>query len=121
MAALVKAGPDLQATGCQGFTLLHLAALEGHAEVVAALVEAGSDIEESSNSSGHTPLHLGSNMGHLGEGLRRSRGNDPFRRYTTYPGFGEGAREGADNAGGGRRRSRSNDHFKAHGGASGNA
>jgi ankyrin repeat protein len=49
-------GVDLKAKDTDGNTPLTIGAIEGHAEIVAALLDAGSDIAEA-NAQGYTALH----------------------------------------------------------------
>jgi hypothetical protein len=44
-------------SSCQEGTLMHIAALEGHANILSLLLEHGADLE-SRDSAGHTPMHL---------------------------------------------------------------
>lgn len=48
----------------QGYTPLHVAALNGHASVLGLLLSKGSHINSRANS-GSTPLHLAASRGHL--------------------------------------------------------
>ena len=68
---LVKAGADLEAkTPTTGGKPLHLAAEQGHSEVLSVLIEEGADIN-SPGSDGATPLYIAALNGHVGaEGAR---------------------------------------------------
>ncbi|MFQ5668658.1 MAG: ankyrin repeat domain-containing protein, partial [Candidatus Binatia bacterium] len=60
---LMYAGANLEAaTRVGGYTSLHLASREGHASVVAALLEAGSDVD-ATTATGVRPLHLAAASG----------------------------------------------------------
>jgi ankyrin repeat protein len=60
---LVEAGADKEASDADGDTPLHVAACEGHVEVVTALVELGADIG-ALTGDGQTPLQLSISFGH---------------------------------------------------------
>ena len=53
--ALVKAGADLEALDCGGFTPLHVAAFQGHSTLVRAMIDAGAN-SDTRLPSGHTLL-----------------------------------------------------------------
>lgn len=54
VSALCASGASLSATNSQGNTALHLAAVNGHVDAVAVLVDAGADVS-AANKEGKTP------------------------------------------------------------------
>ena len=60
---LIDQGADLHAKDNYGCTPLHLACVNGHAEVVKALLEKGADVH-AKDSHGMTPLHYACMNGH---------------------------------------------------------
>ena len=61
---LLAAGADVDAADASGFTPLHLAAVEGHADVATALLAAGAYIE-AETEHGFTPLHYAAFRGQV--------------------------------------------------------
>ena len=61
---LLAAGADVDAADASGFTPLHVAAAQGHADAVKALLAAGADIEAVTDK-GHTPLHAAAWVGQV--------------------------------------------------------
>ncbi|MEM7416190.1 MAG: ankyrin repeat domain-containing protein [Gemmatimonadota bacterium] len=62
--ALLDAGRDANTARGDGLTALHVASMNGHAVVVAALLTGGSDVEAASRIGAYTPLHLAARGGH---------------------------------------------------------
>ncbi len=62
--ALLARGADPNPARGDGMTALHLAALEGHPDVVATLLEAGAEVGATTRIGAYTPLHLASQGGH---------------------------------------------------------
>ena len=62
--ALLAGGADPNLARGDGMTALHMAALEGHADVVSALLEAGAEVGPTTRIGAYTPLHLASQGGH---------------------------------------------------------
>jgi hypothetical protein len=58
-----KAGANVDAADSQGNTALHLAALHGFADAVAALLSAGADVNKP-RQDGRRPLHAAAEHGH---------------------------------------------------------
>ncbi len=63
VAALLRAGADPSATDKSGWTPLHYAAFDGHAEIVTTLLDAGAD-PSAKDQLGWTPLHYAVFDGH---------------------------------------------------------
>ena len=61
---LIDQGADLHAKDNIGYTPLHYACRNGHAEVVKALLEKGADVH-TKTTDGYTPLHLACMEGHV--------------------------------------------------------
>jgi ankyrin repeat protein len=53
---LIDAGVDLDAWDSQGNSLLHIAAVENHPEIITLLLDAGADIDRQRWGSGDTPV-----------------------------------------------------------------
>lgn len=62
--ALLAGGADPNRAQGDGTTALHMAALEGHAEVVDLLLAAGAEVGGTTRIGAYTPLHLASQGGH---------------------------------------------------------
>ena len=60
---LLENGFDIQAKDKYSKTLLHVAALWGHKEIVEFLVEAGADVNAKEDNRGWTPLYMATYMG----------------------------------------------------------
>ena len=60
---LLRAGADVGPATQNGWTALHVAAWNGHADVLAALVRAGGDVNAAS-SAGRTPHEIAEEGGH---------------------------------------------------------
>jgi hypothetical protein len=60
---LIDQGADVHAKDNDGWTPLHIACMNGHAEVVKALLEKGAEMHAKSNS-GYTPLRCACLNGH---------------------------------------------------------
>jgi ankyrin repeat protein len=61
---LIRDGADVDAAQGDGMTALHWAAANGHAPVVAALLEARARTDPATRIGAYTPLHLASRGGH---------------------------------------------------------
>ena len=62
--ALLARGADPNLAQGDGMTALHMAALEGHADVVSVLLRAGAEVGATTRIGAYTPLHLASQAGH---------------------------------------------------------
>ena len=62
--ALVKDGADVSAARGDGMTALHFAAERGHADVAAALIDAGAAVDAGTRIGRYAPLHLAARGGH---------------------------------------------------------
>ncbi|MDE0650398.1 MAG: ankyrin repeat domain-containing protein, partial [Gammaproteobacteria bacterium] len=62
--ALLEDGVDPNLAQGDGLTALHLAAREGHLEVVGILIGAGAETGAATRIGDYTPLHLASGGGH---------------------------------------------------------
>ena len=63
VSELLKAGADPNVERDDGYAALHMASWKGHAEIAAALIEAGSDVNKA--VEGRVPLHIAASEGHL--------------------------------------------------------
>lgn len=82
--SLLDGGADPNAAQGDGLTALHLAAQEGHIEIVGLLIGAGAEVEAKTRIGDYTPLHLASGGGHAS--VARSlleAGADPGAMTTT--------------------------------------
>ncbi len=61
---LLAGGADPSRAQGDGMTALHMAALEGHSDVVGVLLAAGAEVGATTRIGGYTPLHLASQAGH---------------------------------------------------------
>ncbi len=61
---VLRAGADVNAARGDGITALHLAAEQGDAEAVQALLDAGADVGAGTRIGRYTPLHLAARGGH---------------------------------------------------------
>jgi ankyrin repeat protein len=64
--ALLKAGKDVNAAQGDGMTALHWAAMNGDADLTAALLYAGANVRATTRLGGYTPLHLAAQAGQAG-------------------------------------------------------
>jgi ankyrin repeat protein len=55
---------DVNATDEWGWTALHDAAIQGHAEIVSVLLEAGAELHVQDSEEHYTPLHDAARMNH---------------------------------------------------------
>ena len=62
--SLLAGGADPNGAQGDGMTALHWAAMEGHADVVAALLASGAEVGTTTRIGNYTPLHLASQGGH---------------------------------------------------------
>lgn len=62
--ALVLAGADLAAKSKDGWTALHVAALEERPEITRLLTESGATLDARLNKGGYMPLHVAVSHGH---------------------------------------------------------
>ena len=62
-AAAVRSAPDVNARDKKGWTALHIAAFGGTSDNIAALLEAGSDVNARTTAKGFTPLHIAAGFG----------------------------------------------------------
>lgn len=62
---LLAAGANVHSTTTNGFTPLHLAALDGRVQSVRALLAAGANVHRATTSTGMTPLHFAAMDGHV--------------------------------------------------------
>lgn len=63
---LLAGGADVTAARGDGMTALHMAALEGHGDVVDVLLAAGAEVGATTRIGAYTPLHLASQGGYGG-------------------------------------------------------
>lgn len=61
---LLAGGADPSRAQGDGMTALHMAALEGHGDVVGVLLTAGAEVGATTRIGAYTPLHLASQAGH---------------------------------------------------------
>ena len=82
--ALLQAGADPNLAQGDGLTALHLAAREGHLEIVDALIGAGAETAAVTRIGDYTPLHLAGGAGQAGVvGALLGAGADPGAVTTT--------------------------------------
>eukprot|EP00656_Telonema_subtile_P003392 TRINITY_DN11550_c0_g1_i2.p1 TRINITY_DN11550_c0_g1~~TRINITY_DN11550_c0_g1_i2.p1 ORF type:complete len:408 (-),score=89.90 TRINITY_DN11550_c0_g1_i2:93-1316(-) len=62
---LIKRDVDLDMVGADGLSGMHIAARDGHASIVAMLLEAGADHRTQTNGKAHTPLELARQNEHV--------------------------------------------------------
>ncbi|MEZ4729159.1 MAG: ankyrin repeat domain-containing protein [Caldilineaceae bacterium] len=84
VAALLKAGADLQQTGANGWAPLHMAAAYGHVDKAELLIKAGADVNQRTPiDTADTPLMIAAGAGQAEMvQLLLSHGADPSLRNT---------------------------------------
>src|SRR5215204_7265974 len=65
VAALLKAGADVNVKEGDGITPLHFAAFNGHTAIAEQLIADGAEVDVK-DCYGRTPLHLAASKGHSG-------------------------------------------------------
>jgi len=63
VTALIEEGEDINATTPFGFTALHIAAVNGHEQVVTKLLSEAAIVVDTRNAKGNTPLHCAAEQG----------------------------------------------------------